>query len=134
MKITIFLIAIFAVAVVYSISECDTAKYLENAGFSSTQVPVMVCIAKYESSYNCGATHDNTDGSEDFGLFQINSYWWCSGGPISKYDGCHNTCQSMFSCQTNANCARVVYEQQGYTAWYAYRSHKSECDSFVIHC
>ena len=59
-------------------SECDVAHYLEKAGFSSNQVPTMVCISKYESSFNCDATNRNTDGSTDYGLFQINSYYWCS--------------------------------------------------------
>lgn len=116
------------------ISECQVATYLRNAGFSQTSIPTMVCISKYESSFNCDATNKNTDGSTDYGLMQVNSYWWCSGDPLSKYNGCSATCSSLFNCQNNANCAYTVWKQQGYNAWYGYKSHKTECDNYKINC
>ena len=94
----------------------------------------MVCISKYESSYNCDATNKNTDGSTDYGLMQINSYYWCSGDALSKYNECKASCSSLFNCQYNTNCAYIVWKQQGYTAWYGYQKHKSECDSYKISC
>ena len=115
-------------------SECDVANYLKKAGFSSSEVPTMVCISKYESSFNCDATNKNNDGSTDYGLMQINSYYWCSGDATSKYNECGTSCSSLFDCQKNANCARTVYKQQGYTAWYGYQYHKKECDSYNINC
>jgi lipocalin len=115
-------------------TECQVATYLKNAGFSQTSLPTMVCISKYESSLNCDAYHKNTDGSSDYGLMQINSYWWCSGDPTSKYNGCSATCNSMYDCQTNSNCAYTVWKQQGYNAWYGYINHKSECDTYKLYC
>ena len=115
-------------------SECQVASYLRKSGFPEYSVPIMVCTSKYESSYNCDATHKNTDGSSDYGLMQINSYYWCSGDPSSKYNSCGATCSSLLNCQTNANCAYTVWKQQGYTAWYGYKNHKSECDNYKINC
>jgi len=115
-------------------SECQVASYLRKSGFPEYSVPTMVCISKYESSYNCDATNKNTDGSTDYGLMQINSYYWCSGDPKSKYNSCGTTCTSLFNCQTNTNCAYIVWKQQGYTAWYGYQSHKSTCDNYKISC
>ena len=115
-------------------SECQVATYLKNAGFPQTSVPTMVCISKYESSFNCDATNKNTDGSTDYGLTQINSYYWCSGDATSKYNECHMSCASLFDCQANANCAYIVWKQQGYNAWYGYKSHKTECDNYKISC
>jgi lipocalin len=115
-------------------SECQVASYLRKSGFPEYSVPTMVCISKYESSYNCDATNKNTDGSTDYGLMQINSYYWCSGDPKSKYNSCGTTCTSLFNCQTNTNCAYIVWKQQGYTAWYGYKNHKSECDNYKINC
>ena len=89
----------------------------------------MVCISKYESSYNCDASNKNTDSSgnasrlpegkrsTDYGLMQINSYYWCSGDALSKYNSCNVACSSLFNCQYNTNCAYIVWKQQGYTAW-----------------
>jgi lysozyme C len=115
-------------------TECQVASYLRKSGFPEYSVPTMVCISKYESSYNCDATHKNTDGSTDYGLMQINSYYWCSGDPLSKYNSCSTSCSSLLNCQTNTNCAYIVWKQQGYTAWYAYKSHKTECDNYKINC
>jgi lysozyme C len=115
-------------------SECQVASYLRKSGFPEYSVPTMVCISKYESSNNCDATNKNTDGSTDYGLMQINSYYWCSGDPKSKYNSCGTSCTSLFNCQTNTNCAYTVWKQQGYTAWYGYKNHKSECDNYKINC
>jgi lipocalin len=115
-------------------SECQVANYLRKSGFPEYSVPTMVCTSKYESSYNCDATHKNTDGSSDYGLMQINSYYWCSGDPKSKYNSCGATCSSLLNCQSNANCAYTVWKQQGYTAWYGYKNHKSECDNYKLNC
>lgn len=115
-------------------SECQIASYLNAAGFPQSTLPTMVCISKYESSFNCDATNKNTDGSTDYGLMQINSYWWCSGDPTSKYNGCSATCTSLFDCQKNANCAYTVWRQQGYNAWYGYKNHKTECDNYKLNC
>jgi lipocalin len=115
-------------------SECQVANYLRKSGFPEYSVPTMVCASKYESSYNCDATHKNTDGSSDYGLMQINSYYWCSGDPLSKYNSCGATCSSLLNCQSNANCAYTVWKQQGYTAWYGYKNHKSECDNYKLNC
>lgn len=115
-------------------SECQVASYLRKSGFPEYSIATMICISKYESSYNCDATNKNTDGSTDYGLMQINSYYWCSGDPKSKYNSCGTTCSSLFNCQTNTNCAYTVWKQQGFTAWYGYKNHKSECDNYKTSC
>jgi len=115
-------------------SECQISGYLQKSGFPSYTIGTMVCISKYESSYNCDATNKNTDGSTDYGLMQINSYYWCSGDPLSKYNECKIACSSLFNCQYNTNCAYIVWKQQGYTAWYGYQKHKAECDAYKVNC
>lgn len=49
------------------------ANVLRAAGFPESAVPTMMAIARAESSWNPGATHKNSNGSIDQGLFQINS-------------------------------------------------------------
>lgn len=115
-------------------SQCQVANYLKKSGFPDYTIPTMVCISKYESSYNCDAVHKNQDSSSDYGLMQINSYYWCSGDPLSKYNSCGTSCSSLYNCQANTNCAYTVWKQQGYTAWYGYKNHKSECDNYKINC
>lgn len=115
-------------------TDCQVSTYLKKSGFPDYSIPTMVCISKYESSYNCDATNKNTDGSTDYGLMQINSYYWCSGDALSKYNQCKIACSSLFNCQYNTDCAYIVWKQQGYTAWYGYQKHKTECDSYKINC
>lgn len=115
-------------------SECQVSNYLKKSGFPDYTIPTMVCISKYESSFNCDVTNKNTDGSTDYGLMQINSYYWCSGDALSKYNECKTSCSTLFNCQYNTNCAYIVWKQQGYTAWYGYQKHKTECDTYKINC
>lgn len=49
------------------------ANVLRQAGFPESAVPTMMAIAMAESSWNPGATHKNSNGSVDNGLFQINT-------------------------------------------------------------
>jgi lipocalin len=115
-------------------SQCQVASYLRKSGFPESSIGTMVCISKYESSYNCDAKNTNTDSSSDYGLFQINSYYWCSGDPKSKYNECQISCSSLYNCQSNSNCAYKVWKEQGYNAWYGYKYHKSECDTYKVNC
>jgi hypothetical protein len=48
------------------------------AGIPEAKVAAMTCTAFYESSWNPSATNHNTNGSTDFGLFQVNNNYWCS--------------------------------------------------------
>lgn len=49
------------------------ANVLRQAGFPESAVPTMMAIAMAESSWNPNATHSNSNGSVDNGLFQINT-------------------------------------------------------------
>jgi hypothetical protein len=83
----------------------------------------MVCTAKWESSFYERATNRNNNGSVDYGLFQINS--------IHFHDaGCPSSGTALFDASANAKCAYRVYKSQGINAWYGYKAHRTECDSY----
>ena len=70
---------------------------------------IMLAIAKAESGMNPLASHKNTNGSVDIGLFQINSI--------------HGKDQlELFDVDHNLEVARQVYEKQGLGAWVAFSS------------
>uniref|UniRef100_A0A672I8G7 lysozyme n=1 Tax=Salarias fasciatus TaxID=181472 RepID=A0A672I8G7_SALFA len=52
-----------------------------------------VCLSQWESSFNTKATSKNGDGSTDYGIFQINSRYWCEDGSYSS-NGCNIKCSS----------------------------------------
>jgi len=114
--------------------ECKIANYLKASGFSDSIIPTMVCISKYESMYNCDSSNLNDDASIDYGLFKINSFEWCSDDSDSYYNQCNIPCVQLYNCQSNTDCAYIMYRQHGFAAWNSYQYHKLECDNYTIQC
>lgn len=91
-----------------TLSDSQIAGLAQGAGFTGSQIPIMVAIALAESSGNPGATHTNSNGSTDYGLWQINSV--------------HNFSGNLLDPQVNAAAARTVFNSQGFQAWSTYNS------------
>uniref|UniRef100_A0A3P9PDF8 lysozyme n=1 Tax=Poecilia reticulata TaxID=8081 RepID=A0A3P9PDF8_POERE len=79
-----------------------------------------VCLTQHESGFNTRATNRNRDGSTDYGIFQINSRWWCRDGGVSRSNGCGINCKLLTDDVTTAiTCAkRVVRGPNGIRAWW----------------
>ncbi|KAJ8287334.1 hypothetical protein GJAV_G00050350 [Gymnothorax javanicus] len=107
---------------------CELARTLKNAGMAGywgVSLGDWVCLAQWESSYNTQATNLNTDGSTDYGIFQINSRWWCNNGGRTA-NGCNINCSSLLKDDISdaITCAkRVVRDPNGIKAWVAWRRH-----------
>jgi cell wall-associated NlpC family hydrolase len=65
------------------------ANVLRAAGFPESAIPTMMAIGQAESGWNPSATHSNSNGSMDAGLFQINSIHkgnsWYPSNPLDPY-------------------------------------------------
>ncbi|MDB5213900.1 MAG: hypothetical protein JWO86_1827 [Myxococcaceae bacterium] len=105
------------------IGEDELAGILRSVGFDEATVPKMICTAKYESSFHEQATNSNTNGTTDYGVFQINSIH------VGSTSGCPSTASELLDATTNAQCALGVFNIQGLEAWVAYKSHRAECDA-----
>ncbi|KAJ8287337.1 hypothetical protein GJAV_G00050380 [Gymnothorax javanicus] len=107
---------------------CELARTLKNAGmagYRNVSLGDWVCLARWESSYNTSATNLNTDKSIDYGIFQINSRWWCNDGGRTA-NGCKMNCTSLLKDDISdaITCAkRVVRDPNGINAWVAWRRH-----------
>ncbi|KAJ8338905.1 hypothetical protein SKAU_G00356910 [Synaphobranchus kaupii] len=127
MRALVFLLLVAAVST-KTFSRCELARALKGAGmdgYRGVSLGDWVCLARWESSYNTGATNHNTDGSTDYGIFQINSRWWCDNGSRTA-NGCGIPCSALLSddITTAIICAkRVVRDPNGITAWVAWRNH-----------
>ncbi|XP_030599106.1 lysozyme C-like [Archocentrus centrarchus] len=123
----LFLLAAVATAKVFE--RCDWARKLKASGmdgYRGISLANWVCLTKHESNFNTGATNRNTDGSTDYGIFQINNRWWCDNGSFRSSNACKTSCRALLSDDVTAaiNCAkRVVRDPQGISAWYAWRDH-----------
>ena len=52
------------------ITPCQVAQLLRNNGVAEQYINRLVCTAKYESGFNCGAQNlANSDGSGDYGIY-----------------------------------------------------------------
>ncbi|XP_062289967.1 lysozyme C-like [Scomber scombrus] len=109
---------------------CEWAKVLKNHGmdgYRGISLANWVCLTQGESRYNTQATNNNRDGSTDYGIFQINSRYWCDNGRSSNpVNGCSIKCSDLLTNNVAVaiNCAkRVVRDPNGIEAWVAWRDH-----------
>ncbi len=108
------------------LSELEVATLVRRVGFPEEAVGRMVCTAKYESRFFERAEGHNTDGTTDYGLFQIN------GIHVGEMAGCpaRGKATALFDAETNTRCALAVFRRQTSNAWVAYQKHKAECDAY----
>ncbi|XP_051870456.1 lysozyme C, tracheal isozyme-like [Pristis pectinata] len=129
MKVLAVLSILLLATRIEAISRCELVNAVANSQLTQyASVADWVCLAYYESSYNTYAIdYDrNSNGqvwSADFGIFQINSYWWCYDGNLpNAANGCNINCDGTLTdnLQNSINCAAVVAQQQGMQAWYGW--------------
>ncbi|XP_057596924.1 lysozyme C, tracheal isozyme-like isoform X2 [Hippopotamus amphibius kiboko] len=104
----------------------STLKRLGLAGYRGVSLANWVCLARWESSYNTRAINHNRDGSTDYGIFQINSRYWCNDGKTPRaVNGCGIPCSALLQddIRPAVACAKKIVSQQGITAWVAWKTH-----------
>lgn len=109
---------------------CELARTMKNggmAGYQGISLANWMCLADHESSYNTKAINYNRgDQSTDYGIFQINSRYWCNDGKTPRaVNACGIPCSALLQDDiTQAmQCAkRVVRDPQGIRAWVAWRN------------
>lgn len=102
----------------------QVANILEKAGFPREIVPVMTCVAEYESNFRPYVVNPhNTNNTKDHGLLQINEIWM---------DECKLSEKDLTNPVKNAKCALKIYKKQGLTAWVTYKKFKRACLAYQI--
>uniref|UniRef100_A0A452H0P2 Uncharacterized protein n=1 Tax=Gopherus agassizii TaxID=38772 RepID=A0A452H0P2_9SAUR len=83
-------------------------------GYEGYSLANWVCLAFYTSGFDTAAVGANADGSSDYGIFQINSGWWCQDAQIPSENLCHVRCQGeapggtgLWGGQWGVLCCRV---------------------------
>uniref|UniRef100_UPI003AB0287C lysozyme C II-like n=1 Tax=Centroberyx gerrardi TaxID=166262 RepID=UPI003AB0287C len=142
MKSLVFLL-LLAVASARVYDRCEWARVLKANGmhnYRGNSLANWVCLSKWESNYNTEAINHNSDGSTDYGIFQINSRWWCEDNrtPGSR-NACGIQCSELLTDDVSIaiNCAkRVVRDPNGIGAWVAWRRHcqYQDVSSYVAGC
>uniref|UniRef100_A0A8C8YKL9 Lysozyme C n=1 Tax=Prolemur simus TaxID=1328070 RepID=A0A8C8YKL9_PROSS len=67
---------------------CELARTMKRQGmdgYRGISLANWMCLARWESNYNTRATNYNPgDQSTDYGIFQINSRYWCNDGKTPR--------------------------------------------------
>jgi lysozyme C len=94
------------------------------AGFNTEQAPIMVCIAELESGLNLKAINVNKNKTTDYGILQINDYWWLKS--------CKTTTDNLLTLEGSVVCAKHIHEKRGYNAWVAYNKNTKTCNNYGL--
>ncbi|XP_054859834.1 lysozyme C, milk isozyme-like [Eublepharis macularius] len=126
----LLLLVYFVFAIHAKIYErCELAKQLDNHGMDGYQgysLANWVCMAFFESGFDTEAVSQNKDGTSDFGIFQINSGWWCAVEDSVSENLCRIDCKDLLNAdiENNILCAkRIVRDPQGMAAWNEWKTH-----------
>ncbi|XP_041915720.1 lysozyme C-like [Alosa alosa] len=138
--VVLLLLVASACAEVYD--RCELARILKANGMDGywgISLANWMCLAEWESHYNTDAIHHDSDGSTDYGIFQINSRWWCNDGHSVTSNACGISCSELLSPNLSVaiECAkRVVRDPNGISAWVAWRTHcqGQDLSSYVAGC
>ncbi|XP_069936512.1 lysozyme C-like [Cherax quadricarinatus] len=119
--------------------KCEMAGILERQlRLPRDQIKNFVCIAQYESGFNTAALNRNKNGSKDYGIFQINSMYWCHDDTKGKSNSCGIQCKDLLSDNlgTAVTCAQKILKSQGYKAWVAYNNNcrNRNLDAYMAEC
>ncbi|XP_015258891.1 PREDICTED: lysozyme C [Cyprinodon variegatus] len=136
MRILVFLLLAPVLVHGRVFERCQWARMLKAYGmdgYRDVSLADWVCLTQWESGFNTQAVNHNRDRSTDYGIFQINSRWWCDDSQIHTANGCRIKCSQLLSddVRTAISCAkRVVMDPQGIAAWVGWRLH---CQNNVSH-
>ncbi|XP_020391496.2 lysozyme C-1/C-2-like [Rhincodon typus] len=130
MKILVVLSVLLTVSSAKILTRCEFARIVKNSilsNFTSQNMNDWMCLAFYESQYDTLALRynqpsDGKIGSENFGIFQINSSWWCDSWRFANSPNyCHISCNEFLqdnkNLVSNTLCAAVIVNRQGMEAW-----------------
>uniref|UniRef100_U5EQF8 lysozyme n=1 Tax=Corethrella appendiculata TaxID=1370023 RepID=U5EQF8_9DIPT len=127
MKLVLGLSFIFAFAVFSVVGKvfapCELYQELKQITTDKELLRNWMCLVDNESKFKTNAKNVNTNGSTDYGLFQINDKFWCAADKAGK--DCNIMCSKLMddSIADDINCAKIIYKRHGFTAWVAWTNY-----------
>ncbi|EAA04404.3 AGAP007344-PA [Anopheles gambiae str. PEST] len=104
-------------------NKCELVRLLAANGFPRSQLQDWICLIQNESRYDTSALNTkNRDGSKDYGIFQINNYYWCAEGKVGANE-CKLQCSSLRddNIADDMRCALFIYRRHQFNAWNAWK-------------
>ncbi|XP_015272985.1 PREDICTED: lysozyme C-like [Gekko japonicus] len=110
-------------------SRCELVLRLEHSGlegFQGYSLADWICLAYFASDFDTAKVTHNSDGSSEYGIFQINSRLWCSDHHSTTKDLCDISCRDLLTddITDDIDCIKkVVLDSEGLDAWMGWRDH-----------
>ncbi|XP_058473554.1 lysozyme C-like [Solea solea] len=128
MKCLVFMLLV-ALSSAKFLERCEWARMLKAQGmdgYKGYSISDWLCLTQSESYYNTKATNHDSDGSTCYGIFQVNSYYWCYDGQGHTSNLCRVNCSELLKDDAVAaiKCAKyVVQYHNGMNAWVSWGRH-----------
>ncbi|XP_054859817.1 lysozyme C, milk isozyme-like [Eublepharis macularius] len=123
-----FLLLLISVNEAKRLDRCELTWFLKKGdmdGYYGTTIGDWICLAFYGSRFNTKSLGGrNPDGGRNYGIFQINSRWWCSTQKGRKSNGCNAYCGDFIDddIRDDIACVKIIArEASGLDAWYLWR-------------
>lgn len=149
----VILLVLLPCAFARKFSKCEVAREMYSTGHSYESLPEWMCLVQWESSFNSSAIGGpNTNGSFDWGLFQINEGYWCTVEGVGN--DCNVNCwgkvmrfwktgNGIISCfftdlvdddlTDDFACVDIIYARHGFSAWNAWKSRcQANLEEFAV--
>ncbi|XP_072506521.1 lysozyme C-like [Notamacropus eugenii] len=132
MKVLFLLGVLFFPMTVYGVTmnRCAFARRIRDLvlnGYRRISLANWVCLARWESNFNTTATNYNAqDQSTDYGIFQINSRYWCDDDKTPHAtNACGVRCSQLLedNLVKAVECAKKILREQGIGAWVGWKIH-----------
>nr|AEG19518.1 lysozyme [Cyclina sinensis] len=114
-------------------TKCQVVQALRAQGVTSdSELRNWLCLVEKESSFRYDVTNSNSNGSKDYGIFQLNDGFWCGksngySGTICwrlRTNGCQDSCSSFLNSDisNDANCAVRIKNCDGFSRWEGWKN------------
>ncbi|XP_060615718.2 lysozyme C-like [Anolis sagrei] len=111
---------------------CELAHVLKDNGmdgFEGSSLADWICMSFFETGFDSEAVDWHKDGTKDYGIFHVNSGWWCKDESLdsSSENLCSMSCKDLLNDDIidDINCAKkIVQDPQGMGSW----------DQWLKHC
>ncbi|XP_038609106.1 lysozyme C I-like [Tachyglossus aculeatus] len=124
MKRLILLCVLLVASQAKVFKKCELSRVLKQnglAGYLGITLPNWLCMAHRESGYNTQTVRRLSDGSTNYGIFQINSRFWCDDGKTSgARNGCKISCSKLLDDDITDDIAcakKIAREFRGLSGW-----------------
>ncbi|XP_077289688.1 lysozyme-like [Arctopsyche grandis] len=98
-------------------TRCQLARELYKQNFQRSFLTNWVCLIENESDKDTAKVLRQSNGSYNYGIFQINSKKWCKIG--KKGGTCNIACEALLNddITDDSACAQKIFELEGFKAW-----------------